>query len=122
MTPAPACWAPSSIGAGGAAANPSGGEILQISELDQIPDVRTQTAPVYPAALKKAGVKAKVIVSWVLDEQGNVGEVKIYSPTDHGFDQASMDAVQQSKFSPGKKGGKPIKVAMTCPIVFTFHP
>jgi TonB family protein len=58
----------------------------------------------------------------VLDEQGNVGDVKIYSPTDHGFDQASMDAVQQWKFSPGKKGEKPVKVAMTCPIVFTFHP
>jgi protein TonB len=82
--------------------------------------VHQQTQPVYPAELKKPGIKAEVIVSWVLDLNGNVGEVKVYSSTDHRFDQASMDAVRLWKFSPGKKDGHLVKVAMSCPIVFTY--
>jgi protein TonB len=98
------------------------GKVWNITELDQIPIVRLQTQPVFPSELKKAGMKAEVIVSWVLDLDGNVGEVKVYSSTDHRFDQASMDAVRQWKFRPGMKDGHPVKVAMTCPIVFTFTP
>jgi TonB family protein len=105
-----------------AAATAPGSKVFDISELDQMPVVRTQKAPVYPAALRKAGVKGEVIVSWVLDEQGNVGGVKIFSSTDHGFDQAAMEAVQQWTFSPGKKDGKPVNVRMSVPIVFSFSP
>lgn len=96
-------------------------KVWQVTELDQIPIVRLQTQPVFPPELKKAGVKAEVIVSWVLDLDGNVGEVKVYSSTDHRFDQASMDAVRQWKFRPGMKDGHPVKVAMTCPIVFVYQ-
>jgi len=98
------------------------GKVWNITELDQIPIVRLQTQSVFSSELKKAGMKAEVIVSWVLDLDGNVGEVKVYSSTDHRFDQASMDAVRQWKFRPGMKDGHPVKVAMTCPIVFTFTP
>ena len=98
------------------------GRILDITELDQIPIARKQSQPVYPSELRKGPVKGEVLVSWVLDEQGNVGDVKVEKSTDHRFDQASVDAVRQWKFSPGMKEGHPVKVAMKCPIVFSFTP
>jgi TonB family protein len=107
---------------GNIATTPPAGGIFDISQVDQIPVVRTQTPPIYPAELKKAGAKGEVVVSWVVDEQGKVGEVKIYSSTNHGFDQAAMDAVRQWTFSPGMKNGKPVNVLISCPIVFSFTP
>ena len=84
-------------------------------------------------------MRGEAVVGFVVDEQGNVGDVKVVPPkdpkdartmkvgdvevtltNDERFDQAAMEAVQQWKFSPGKKAGKPVKVAMKVPIVFTF--
>ena len=95
-------------------------KVLELSELDQIPVPRRQTQPLYPLELKKAHVTGEVVVSWILDEEGNVGAVKVEESTDHRFDQAATDAVQQWKFRPGMKGGKPVKVRMMCPIVFSY--
>jgi hypothetical protein len=118
----------------------AGSKVFNISELDQMPVARSElAAPVYPAALRKVGLAGEVIVGFVVDEQGNVGDVKGSPPkdqkdgrtvkygdvvftfsNDERFDQAAMEAVRQWKFSPGKKDGKPVKVRMSVPIVFTF--
>jgi TonB family protein len=103
-----------------ATASSSGGKVLDISELDQIPIARKRVPPIYPADLKETGAQGTVIVGFVLDEQGKVGDVKIVSSTNHGFDQASMDAVRLWAFSPGLKGGKPVKVRMSVPIVYAL--
>jgi len=103
-----------------ATADQPSGRILDISELDQIPVVQKQAAPVYPSAYLKTGAQATVIVGFVLDEHGIVGASEVVSSTNHGFDQASMDAVRQWTFSPGLKAGKPVKVRMSVPIVFTI--
>jgi beta-lactamase regulating signal transducer with metallopeptidase domain len=119
-----------------------GSKVFNISELDQMPVARSELAvPVYPAALRKAGLAGEAIIGFVVDEQGNVGDVRVVPPkdpkdirtmkvgdvevtltNDERFDQAAMDAVRQWKFSPGKKGGKPVKVLMSVPIVFSFSP
>jgi beta-lactamase regulating signal transducer with metallopeptidase domain len=118
---------------------PSGGKVLDLSEVDQIPVALKQVPPVYPAELRKAGVMGEVLVGMVVDEQGYVGDVKILHPkelkdgrtadiggvkvfldNDQRFEQVAMDAVRQWKFSPGLKGGKPVNVAMSIPIVFTL--
>jgi TonB family protein len=101
-----------------AAAISSGGKVLDISELDQIPVARMRVPPIYPADLKKTGAQATVVVGLVLDVKGTVGELKVVSSTDQRFDQVTMDAVRQWTFSPGLKGGRPVNVRMSVPIVF----
>lgn len=105
----------------GAAASPAG-RVLDITEVDQIPIARKQVQPVFPSELRKGHVKGEVLVSWILDEAGNVGDVKVGKSTDHRFDQAAVEAVRQWEFRPGMKDGHPVKVAMKCPIVFSFTP
>jgi TonB family protein len=102
------------------AADQPGGKILDISELDQIPVVRKQACPVYPYALRKQGAQATVVVGFVLNEQGTIGDVAVVRSTNHGFDQACMDAVQQWEFKPGLKDGKPVNVRMSVPVVFAL--
>ena len=109
-----------SASADSAATNPSGGgNVFDLSELDQIPVVRTQKQPHYPAALKKAGVNGEVVVGFVVNEQGDVGDVKVVRSSDQRFDRAATDAVRQWTFSPGMKNGKPVNVRISVPIVFT---
>ena len=104
------------------ASNPksSADKVWTIKELDQIPVIRRHVNPVYPAALKETRTEGEVVMSCLVDQEGNVGDVKVESSTDHRFDQASTDAVRQWKFRPGVKDGRPVKVVMPCTCLFSF--
>ncbi len=94
--------------------------VYEIGELDVPPKVRTQTQPKYPAELKKAGVKGELVLSFVVDRDGNVGEIRVVTATDERFIPPATEAVRQWKFIPGTKNGRPVNVLMQLPIVFSF--
>jgi protein TonB len=73
---------------------------------------------VYPEIAKRAGVEGKVFVKAFVDETGTVTSAEIVKGIGAGCDEAAIDAVLQTKFSPGKQRGRPIKVQVTIPIVF----
>jgi protein TonB len=73
---------------------------------------------VYPEIAKRAGVEGKVFVKAFVDETGKVTNAEIVKGIGAGCDEAAIDAVLQTKFSPGKQRGRPIKVQVTIPIVF----
>jgi len=73
---------------------------------------------VYPEIAKRAGVEGKVFVKAFVDETGKVTSAEIVKGIGAGCDEAAIDAVLQTKFSPGKQRGRPIKVQVTIPIVF----
>jgi RNA polymerase sigma factor (sigma-70 family) len=58
-----------------AAAAP-GGEVYDISKLDQTPRVKTQARPQYPFELRRAGIGGQVLVDFVVDKDGNVQNAK----------------------------------------------
>ena len=118
---------------------PSDGKILDFGEVDQEPVAKLRVNPVYPTELKEKDMSGEAIVAFVVDEQGNVSDVKSFPfkdqrtertvdiggekvtlHRDQRFDEASVVAVRQWTFSPGIKGGKPVKVRMSVPIVFTI--
>jgi len=73
---------------------------------------------VYPEIAKRAGVEGKVFVKAFVDETGKVTSAEIVKGIGAGCDEAAIDAVLQTKFSPGKQRGRSIKVQVTIPIVF----
>jgi len=75
----------------------------------------------YPEEAKRNGVEGKVFIQAFIDETGNVVEAKVIKGVGHGLDEAALDAVKQTKFSPGKQKGKPVKVQVTIPIVFKLQ-
>ena len=72
----------------------------------------------YPEIAKRVGVEGKVLVQAVVDETGNVISVSTIKGIGSGCDEVAMDAVRNSKFTPGKQRGKNVKVQVTIPIVF----
>ncbi|NWG28386.1 MAG: energy transducer TonB [Ignavibacteriaceae bacterium] len=73
---------------------------------------------IYPEIAKRAGIEGKVFVRAYVDERGTVTSAEIVKGIGAGCDEAALDAVLNTKFSPGKQRGKPIKVQVTIPILF----
>jgi protein TonB len=72
----------------------------------------------YPEIAKRVGVEGKVIVQAIVDETGKVISTSTIKGIGAGCDEVAMDAVRNSKFTPGKQRGKNVKVQVTIPIVF----
>ena len=72
----------------------------------------------YPEIAKKAGVEGRVIVQFVVDEQGRVVDPVVVRGIGAGCDEEAVRAVSQARFKPGRQRGKPVKVKMSLPITF----
>lgn len=98
-----------------------GGElILNLADLDRLPRVRYEPAPVYPYALKNEGVSGVVTAEWVVNKQGRVVEVRIISSTERAFDAAVLEAVHKYRIDPGTKNGRPVFFRMSRDFTFSI--
>lgn len=75
----------------------------------------------YPEIAKRAGVEGKVYILAFVDEKGEVTSVKLIKGIGAGCDEAAMNAVLQTKFTPGKQRGRPVKVQVSIPIIFKLR-
>jgi TonB family protein len=74
------------------------------------PEKISGVAPVYTELARRARVSGIVIVEAIIDEQGDVVNVRVLQGQPLGLDQAAVEAVQTWKFKPAMKDGKPVKV------------
>lgn len=73
----------------------------------------------YPEEALKDSIEGRVVVQFVVEKTGKVGEVKIIRSPNPIFDQAAIDVVKTlPDFIPGKKEGKPADCYFTLPIRF----
>lgn len=75
----------------------------------------------YPEIARKAGIEGRVVVQFVVDEQGNVVNPTVIRGIGGGCDEAAIDAVRGVRFTPGMQGGRPVKVQFQLPIVFRLQ-
>ena len=76
---------------------------------------------VYPEIAKRAGVQGRVYVKAFVDESGVVRKAEVIKGIGAGCDEAAIDAVLKTKFSPGKQRGKPVRVQVSIPILFKLN-
>ena len=76
---------------------------------------------VYPENAKQKGIEGKVFLTAFINEVGNVVSVKIIKGFNKECEDAAMQAVLDTKFTPGKQNGKAVKTQITIPIVFKLH-
>ena len=72
----------------------------------------------YPEIARKAGVEGRVILQFIVDENGNVTEPAVVRGIGAGCDEEALRVVRQARFKPGKQRGKAVKVKMALPITF----
>ncbi len=72
----------------------------------------------YPVIAKRAGIEGRVILQFIVDEQGRVSESKVVRGIGGGCDEEALRALQTARFRPGTQRGKPVKVKMSLPMTF----
>lgn len=91
---------------------------FQGGDLNKFRDYVQSTA-VYPQVAQEAGIQGRVRVSFVVEKDGRVTNVKVISGVDPLLDREAVRVVQSSpRWEPGKQRGKPARVGYNIPVVF----
>lgn len=75
----------------------------------------------YPAQANRMGVEGRVFVQFIVDEKGNVSEVKAVKGIGAGCDEEAVRVIKQTKWNPGKQRGRAVKVRMIMPVLFKLN-
>jgi TonB family protein len=57
---------------------------------------------------------------FIIDAKGNVQDASVVRSTDPDFSAAALEAVKQWKYSPARKSGQPVNIAVQMPVVFNL--
>jgi TonB family protein len=86
-----------------------------IREPRKIVDVK----PAYPADLADQSIGGIVVLEGTIDEAGHVGDLRILRDPNPGLSQASVDAVNEWRFTPTLLNCEAVEVIMTVTMNFT---
>ena len=74
----------------------------------------------YPEEALARGEEGKVWVRFVVEEDGGVGDIKVVRGVSPELDQAAVELVSaMPDWIPGRRGGEPVSVFYSMPIVFS---
>jgi protein TonB len=76
----------------------------------------------YPATAAENGIQGKVVLKFVVDENGNVSDVQVVRSVDPSLDREAVNTVKRMpKWNPGMQNGQPVKVWYTLPVTFKLQ-
>ena len=71
---------------------------------------------------KNAGISGKVYITFVVEKDGSITDVKVLRGIGGGCDEEAVRVVQSMpRWSPGKQRGKPVRVQYNLPVRFTLQ-
>jgi len=75
----------------------------------------------YPALARVNGVQGRVIISFIVETDGSLSNIKVARGIGYGADEESVRVLGLSpKWQPGTQNGHPVRVAYTVPINFAL--
>lgn len=103
-------------------------KVLDFSKVDELPkfpggdkgfgQFLSQTIK-YPAEAKANNITGRVIVTFVVEKDGSLNNIKILRGLGYGTDEEAVRVLKASpKWNPGLKDSKPVRVQYTIPIFF----
>lgn len=76
---------------------------------------------VYPQMARESGIQGTVYVTFVVERNGNVTDVRVLRGIGGGCDEEAVRVIKaMPKWNPGKQRGKPVRVQFNMPIKFTL--
>ena len=76
----------------------------------------------YPETAAKNNVEGRVVLQFIVEKDGQIGEVKVARSVDPELDAEALRVVKSMpNFIPGRQDGKPVAVWYTLPIVFKLQ-
>lgn len=94
--------------------------------VEQMPELKgglanLQQCVKYPELARKAGIEGRVIVQFVVNEQGKVENPQIIRGIGGGADEEALRCVKLAEFQPGRQRGVPVRVQYSLPVVFRLQ-
>jgi periplasmic protein TonB len=97
------------------------GDVIGVTELDQIPRPVRVVQPQYPPLARSQRLAATIILSAFINENGVVTDVRVLRGEPRfGMSEVAVRAVKATRFSPPMKDGKKVKTWL--PQQFEFKP
>lgn len=76
----------------------------------------------YPTIAEENGVQGRVIVTFVVERDGSISDVKVVKSVDPSLDkEASRVVAGMPKWIPGKQNGSAVRVKYTVPVTFRLQ-
>lgn len=75
----------------------------------------------YPEIAQEMGIQGRVYVSFVIDQHGNIVEIKVRGPDNNLENEARRIIEKLPKMIPGKQRGQPVRVPFSYPITFRLQ-
>ena len=85
------------------------------------PKLIKHVEPEYPEYARKKKLSATVVVRMVVDEAGVPQNIAVIKPLGNGFDEATIAAVNQWRFEPAMRDGKPVAVSLQSEVTFRIY-
>ncbi|MDN4754339.1 energy transducer TonB [Porphyromonadaceae bacterium W3.11] len=76
----------------------------------------------YPAIAQENNIQGRVMVSFIVEKDGSVTDVKVARGVDPNLDKAAVEVVKKlPKWKPGMQTGKPVRCRYALPVTFKLQ-
>ena len=76
----------------------------------------------YPKQIMEEGIQGRVTVSFIVEKDGRVSNVRLLRSVQPALDKEAVRVVKSMpKWTPGKQNGKPVRVRFNLPVMFKLN-
>lgn len=97
------------------------GQIYHVGSGVSAPILISRIDPQFTEEARRAKVNGASVLSVVVDTTGHPQNIRVVRPLGFGLDQKAIEAVQQWRFQPGLKDGKPVNVQIGLEVDFRLY-
>ena len=72
----------------------------------------------YPDIAREAGIEGRVVIEAVIGKKGRIETARVIAPVFPSLDEAALEAVYKSIWTPAMQGSKKVKVKIIIPVEF----
>lgn len=73
----------------------------------------------YPAAASEEGIQGRVVVQFIVEENGSISHVNVVRGKHPALDAEALRVVKKMpKWNPGRNNGQPVRVIYNLPVTF----
>ena len=95
--------------------------IYKVAQLQTPPKVVSKVEPGYTDGARNAKIQGTVVLSLMIDPQGQPHNILVTRSLDKGLDEQAIAAIEKWHFAPGIKDGKPVRAAATIEVNFRLQ-
>jgi TonB family protein len=85
------------------------------------PILQREVRATYTDEARRRGIEGDVVLEIVVRRDGSVGQVRVLRSLGAGLEQRALDAVRQWRFSPSRRNGEPVDVAVEVAVEFKLR-